>query len=83
MNKNLNITAEEFRMTKKLDSSKIWSENDIMIEFAKLKVELALSKAAENAKVNGYWYNGEFITSKVLEVDKNSIIDGFDKNEIR
>jgi hypothetical protein len=44
-------TAKLFRETKLMDSSKPYTEEEIMIEFTKLHVEAALKAASENAKI--------------------------------
>ena len=44
-------TAKLFRETKLMDSSKPYTEEEIMIEFTKLHVEAALKEASEKASV--------------------------------
>jgi hypothetical protein len=47
-------TAEFFRGTKLMDSSKPYTEEEIMIEFAKLHVEAALKAKVEQMKEKSY-----------------------------
>lgn len=44
-------TAEEFRTIKILDISHIWTDEELMIEFAKLHVEAALKKAHQQMQL--------------------------------
>ncbi len=64
-------TAKLFRETKLMDSSKPYTEEEIMIEFTKLHVEQALKIASEKAEVyadeGGY---SEF-------VDEQSILNSY------
>lgn len=53
------------------------------IEFAKLHVQAALKEAGEKAKINGYWYNGEFIQNKPINVNKDSILNAYPLDQIK
>jgi hypothetical protein len=47
-------TAKLFRETKLMDSSKPYTEEEIMIEFTKLHVEAALKEASEDVELETY-----------------------------
>ena len=66
-------TAELFRGTKLMDSSKPYTEEEIMIEFAKLHVEAALKAASENGKA----YFSEVFEEYTSDVDSDSILNSY------
>lgn len=59
--------------------------NDAMIEFAKLKVTEALKQASEKARVDSiYEGDNEFEEPQFsYKVDKNSILNSYDLNNIK
>jgi hypothetical protein len=76
-------TAEFFRGTKLIDSSKPYTEEEIMIEFAKLHVESALKEASEKAKIT-YEYSGNTGSEYCDEfVDKDSILNSYPLDKIK
>jgi hypothetical protein len=46
-------TLKEFRLSKLMDSSRIWTEDEIAIEFAKLQ-SVAFAKWIANSELHGY-----------------------------
>jgi hypothetical protein len=68
-------TAKLFRETKLMDSSKPYTEEEIMIEFAKLHVEAALKEAINNVRIiddpNSYCGNtgSEYPPDQILDTD--------------
>lgn len=46
------ITAEEFRLSKLIQSNHKWSEEEIMIEFTKLHVVEALKEASKKTPIH-------------------------------
>lgn len=80
------LTAEEFRLSKLIDSSHKWTEEEIMIEFAKLHVTAALESAYNNQviqknkkRLNEYDYADE----SHFEASKNSIINSYPLDKIK
>ena len=77
-------TAKLFRETKLMDSSKPYTEEEIMIEFTKLHVEAALKEASEKAKTKMEWWTdlggGEH---EEVTVNKNSIKKSYSLDNIK
>lgn len=81
-------SAEEF-----LNSKNYWHSEEyssLLIEFAKLHVQAALSSAAKNAKFNvsswGTKHYEESLTTfgdDVVEINKDSILNAYDLNLIQ
>jgi hypothetical protein len=69
-------TAKLFRETKLMDSSKPYTEEEIMIEFTKLHVEAALKEASEDVELETY---GNFGNS----VNKDSILNAYPLENIK
>jgi hypothetical protein len=77
-----NITAEKFRKILLKEKGRI-SENDLMIEFAKLHVTAALKKASEESYVDNNHHQGDYFDSDNFEVNKDSILNAYDLNNIK
>jgi hypothetical protein len=79
-----NITAEEFKKILLKEKGRI-SENDLMIEFAKLHCEAQLKAILENAKTNLIEdecpLTGQLFETR--EIDKDSIINAYNLNNIK
>jgi hypothetical protein len=69
-------TAKLFRETKLMDSSKPYTEEEIMIEFTKIHVEAALKEASEDVELETY---GNFGNS----VNKDSILNAYPLENIK
>jgi hypothetical protein len=69
-------TAKLFRETKLMNSSKPYTEEEIMIEFTKLHVEAALKEASEDVELETY---GNFGNS----VNKDSILNAYPLENIK
>jgi hypothetical protein len=73
-------TAKLFRETKLMNSSKPYTEEEIMIEFAKLHVEAALKQAAHESQC----YNKtKFPGDKNWVVDIESILNSYPLENIK
>jgi hypothetical protein len=70
------MTAEEFRKTLLKEKGRV-SEEEFMIEFAKLKVTEALKAASENADTIRVRYTNDY------EIDKQSILTAYPLNLIK
>lgn len=75
-------TADEFRTIKMLDSSHVWTDEKIMIEFAKLHVEAALKYASENADMDTEYYNS-LQEGSSGGIDKDSILNSYPLDKIK
>jgi len=76
------MTAEEFRKTLLKEKGRV-TEDEFMIEFAKLKVTEALQAASENAETDFLLSNPYDPTSGYEVVNKQSILTAYPLENIK